>query len=203
VGTRRIVLSAVYILAALSLATQLPQGAGAAAPARPNDQPSVQAPAAKIDPQVLAETADGRTARFLVLLADRADLRTAQAVGDSAARGRLVYEALTRQADQSQASIRAALQARGTAYRAFWIANAIAVTGDRALVDLLAARADVRAIEAIRTRRPTEPAAAMPDAGVSQQPGTAWGVERVNAPQVWAMGFRGQGLVIGIIDTGA
>lgn len=30
----------------------------------------------------------------------------------------------------------------------------------------------------------------------------AWGVRKVNAPAVWALGYTGQGIVVGIIDTG-
>jgi len=30
----------------------------------------------------------------------------------------------------------------------------------------------------------------------------AWGVSKINAPAVWAMGYTGQGIVVGIIDTG-
>src|SRR4029078_2511165 len=31
---------------------------------------------------------------------------------------------------------------------------------------------------------------------------TEWGVNNVNAPAVWALGFTGQGMVIGDLDTG-
>lgn len=30
----------------------------------------------------------------------------------------------------------------------------------------------------------------------------AWGVRKINAPQVWSLGYTGQGIVVGIIDTG-
>lgn len=30
----------------------------------------------------------------------------------------------------------------------------------------------------------------------------AWGVDKIRAPQVWALGYTGQGIVVGIIDTG-
>ncbi|MEO0161786.1 MAG: S8 family serine peptidase, partial [candidate division WOR-3 bacterium] len=30
----------------------------------------------------------------------------------------------------------------------------------------------------------------------------AWGVSKINAPAVWALGYTGQGIVVGIIDTG-
>src|SRR5205814_10571413 len=41
------------------------------------------------------------------------------------------------------------------------------------------------------------------DAPQSSSPQTVeWGVQNVNAPQEWAMGFTGQGIVIGNQDTG-
>ncbi|MCH7761433.1 hypothetical protein IIA15_08575, partial [candidate division TA06 bacterium] len=33
-------------------------------------------------------------------------------------------------------------------------------------------------------------------------PDTAWGVIKINAPQVWAMGYTGTGIILGNIDTG-
>ena len=39
------------------------------------------------------------------------------------------------------------LASRGVGYRSFWVANVIIATGDRSLVDALAARSDVKSIE--------------------------------------------------------
>ncbi|MEO0130017.1 MAG: S8 family serine peptidase [candidate division WOR-3 bacterium] len=36
----------------------------------------------------------------------------------------------------------------------------------------------------------------------SQEREIAWGVSKINAPAVWALGYTGQGIVVGIIDTG-
>ena len=96
------------------------------------------------------------------------------------------------------------LKAQGVAYRSFWAANMLVVTGNRALVDALAARADVARLESNRPFKgiddPTDAAHASPSNG---SPGTVeWNVQNVRAPQVWAMGYTGQGIVIGNQDTG-
>ncbi len=80
---------------ALILATLLAAGA-----ARAN---ATAAWTAKTDPALLAATADGATAEFLVVLDAQADLSGAARLGDKAARGRYVYETLTAVAARTQA----------------------------------------------------------------------------------------------------
>jgi serine protease AprX len=120
------------------------------------------------------------------------------------ARGWYVYGSLRDGAARSQRGLRALLDARGVAYRAYWAANVLAMTGDRALVGLLAAHPDVRAIESDRPLRGIGP----PPPGPLAPPGrrdlaaVEWGVANVNAPAIWATGATGQGIVIGVQDTG-
>ena len=96
---------------------------------------------------------------------------------------------------------RAFLTAQGVSYQSFWAANMIVATADRSLVESLAARADVARIDSNRaTRWIEDPEVAnfevTPES--PQVPNVAeWGVQNVNAPAVWAMGFTGQGMVIG------
>ena len=58
--------------------------------------------AAKTDPALLAATADGATAEFLVVLGAQADLSGAARLSDKLDRGRAVYEALTAVATRTQ-----------------------------------------------------------------------------------------------------
>ena len=169
-------------------------------------QPTLPAatPAQKIDAQVLADTANGQSASFVALLSDQANLSAAYTMTDSDARGWYVYNTLRTQADQTQAGLRALLNARGAHYQSYWAANMLVVTGDRTLVDTLAARSDIKAIESNRPFRAIEDPAVL-----NATPSTAaapnapeWGVQNVNAPQVWALGFTGQGIVIANQDTG-
>jgi subtilisin family serine protease len=162
--------------------------------------------AAKIAPEVFAETADGGSASVVILLADQADVSAAHQMKDPDARGWFVYNTLTQHASRTQAGLRAELEARGATYQSFWAANMIVATADRALIESLAAREDVAMIDSNNAARWIEP----PDlADFSVAPNTPsvpnspeWGVQNVNAPAVWAMGFTGQGIVIGDQDTG-
>src|SRR5437868_4581518 len=156
----------------------------------------------KIAPEVLAETANGSTS-IVILLADQADINAAYQMKDQDARGWFVYNTLTQHAARTQAALRAELDARGVSYQSFWAANMIVATADRALIETLAARADVARIDANNPVRWIElPEIAKETAALNAPTTTEWGVNNVNAPAVWAMGFTGQGIVIGDQDTG-
>ncbi len=156
---------------------------------------------ANVDARVIADTASGNPAPFLVVLKSQANVRALAAqTSDARARGRLVFDGLRQTANASQASVRAQLETLGVKYRAYWITNVMAVEGDRALVDALAARADVLAIESNRAFQvPLE----TPMLGVSRAPSAVeWGISKINAPSVWARGYTGQGTIYANADTG-
>nr|HPQ42217.1 peptidase S8 [bacterium] len=60
---------------------------------------------------------------FFVVLKARADLSAARDKVTKAEKGRYVFEALTRTAEESQAPIRQILDARGVTYKSYWIQN--------------------------------------------------------------------------------
>src|SRR5262245_21279890 len=101
----------------------------------------------RVAPWVLEKTAGGKTAEFLVVLADQADLSGADSIPTKGEKGRFVRDALFSKAEKTQWPIRAWLAERGIAHRGFYIVNALLVTGDRGVVDALAARDDVARIE--------------------------------------------------------
>lgn len=143
------------------------------------------------------------TGSYLVYLTTQADLSTAYQFTDWQARGQYVYETLYRTAQQSQVGLRnwlAAASSQGsvTAYRSYYIINAILVTSDLATLDALAARADVARIEPTVTYViPQQRLAAATPTTIE------WGVTQIGADQVWTdYNIRGQGAVVGNIDTG-
>src|SRR2546423_5002311 len=159
--------------------------------------------AAKIAPEVAAETADGGRASIVILLADQADVRAAYAMKDQDARGWFVYNTLTEHAARTQAPLRAELDSRGVSYQSFWAANMVVAAADQALIETLAAREDVARIDSNNPVRWIELPEIAKETAAPNAPTTAeWGVNNVNAPAVWAMGFTGQGIVIGDQDTG-
>ena len=172
-------------------------GAGALAPIPPWQS--------KVDSWVL-ETADTGGTEFLVFLSEQADLGQAAHFRKKTEKGKHVYTALTTTAERTQAPLLRELKHRGLAYRPFWIANMIWVRGDGADVQALALRGDVAHIYAnptVHVDEPiAEPAYAVGPQTAAQPDTVEWNITKVHAPEMWAAGFTGQGVVIGGQDTG-
>jgi serine protease AprX len=153
----------------------------------------------KVTPWVLDHISAGQTAEFLVVLRRQADLRGADALNTKAEKGAFVRDALWGVAQATQGPILDLLTSRGVPHRAYYIVNLILVKGDRNLVAELAARDDVARIEGnpvVHNDLPRPEAIhVLPD---TIEPGISY----VNAPQVWALGFTGQGVVVADQDTG-
>jgi subtilisin family serine protease len=159
------------------------------------------APSSKISARVLHDTAHGNATEALIVLSQQADLTAAASLPTKVAKGRFVVNSLREVASRTQAPIVALLERRGISYQSFWVVNMIQVSGNRALMEDLAARADVKQIDAnphVRTDLPIPGALDAPD----QPNGIEWNVTKVKAPKVWALGFKGEGRVVAGADTG-
>jgi len=170
--------------------------------------PSAAELSPKIDPalvRAMTDAADGKV-EMLVVLADQADLSAARDIHGKEAKGRFVYETLTAHAARTQAPIVAELDRAKATHRSFWVANFLVTEGNLALADSLAARADVTAIVANPPMGVVQPA--VDDAAPAQidtpfSPlGVEWNIVKVNADDVWTLGYTGQGAVVGGQDTG-
>jgi subtilisin family serine protease len=162
-----------------------------------------QAAPVRLDPRLveyLANAPDGQGS-FLILLKEQADLTGAPLVTGHTARVTYVYEALRSTAERSQASLRADLAAWGVPYHAFYIVNAIQVTGDLALARKLAGRPEVARLVADPPFNGLDDPPPGP-AGPEAVDAVEWNVARVHAPEVWDLGYTGQGIVVGSVDTG-
>ncbi len=154
---------------------------------------------AAVDPRVLADTANGRSAEFLVRMRRQADVRAAVAGAHGAASGPRAVAAL-RAAAAGQTGVETELRRLHAAYRSFWVVSALAVRGNRRVVEALAARPDVAAIEQDRSFRGV--AIENGRAASSAPRGIEWNVQKIGAPAVWGLGYTGQGLVYANADTG-
>jgi serine protease AprX len=182
---------------------------------------------APVDTQVLVDTTNGQVGSFIVLLKDQADLAAIEATtplpagsflsqGSSAenlaqtgetaaweARGQAVVDGLSQAAGRSQPAVITVLNTAQAVYHPFWIVNAIAVQGDRALVMALAARPDVARIESNHAFRvPLETVTTIQDSLPQSVQGIEPGLTQVHAPDLWAQGLTGQGTVVASADTG-
>ena len=168
----------------------------------PPDQAAI---AKKIAPWVMEHTANGQQAEFFVVLADQADLSRAAALSTKAEKGRYVYDALTNKSQATQGPILQWLRERGLEHRSFYIINAILVKGSHEVAEALAARPDVARVEGnpqiqnlLPQPRPAVEAPLPPGAPAVIEPG----IDYTHAPEVWALGFTGQGIVVAGADTG-
>jgi serine protease AprX len=163
-------------------------------------RPSLGADAGALD-RVFAGKGPGETASLLVVLRDQADL-SGSATLSGPDRRRFVYEALRSTADASQAGLRRRLAQAGVRFHSFFLVNMIEVESSRALAEELALRDDVALVAANRPARFAGPRP--PEAAISPASETAIeaSLELVEAPSVWDLGFTGQGVVVGVADTG-
>jgi serine protease AprX len=156
---------------------------------------------AKIAPWVLERTADNQQAEFLVVLSEQADLRGADALATKEEKGQFVYKTLWNHAQATQGPILDWLKANKIEHRSYYIVNMVWVKGSYDTALALAGRTDVARIEGNPVvRNLPEPDAA--SEAVNAPETVEGGITNTRAPEVWSMGFTGQGIVIAGADTG-
>jgi serine protease AprX len=184
------------------------QGASHSAPAHPSSlAPGYGAPS-KIAPWVIEHTANGQQAQFFVVLTDQADLSPAANLPTKNEKGRFVYQTLVEKAHSTQGPILQWLRERQIEHQSFYIVNAILVKGDRQLAETLAARPDVAHINGnplIHNDLP-QPGPIEESPLQLRSPGAPATIEQgityTHAPDVWALGFKGETIVVASADTG-
>jgi subtilisin family serine protease len=183
-------------LAALAFAASTPPNTNKSASVNAGDWQS------KVDSRVLAGLAAGQT-EFIIYMAQQADLSGAAALATKEEKGTYVYQVLTSVAEATQPPVRTLLTQHGVTYKAFWISNAIYGKGDLTVVQAVASRPEVGAIQPVgkgAMKFPSEapPSPSSPNVIEAVEPGLA----KVNADDVWALGYKGQGAVVAGADTG-
>ncbi|GAA0710111.1 S8 family serine peptidase [Dokdonella soli] len=161
--------------------------------------------AADINPALAAQAQHDGVVEALIILPDQATpmLAPLDANADYKTHRRALVDTLRARASTQQADLHAWLDARRVEYRAYWIANMVWARLSAADLAALAQRDNVARVESnprIAAQLPqTTPAMApVPDAIEAIGPG----ISKIRAPDVWAAGFTGQGVVIAGQDTG-
>ncbi|RKN39101.1 S8 family serine peptidase [Micromonospora endolithica] len=169
-------------------------------------QPVLATPAAAtptratVAPAVNAAIGATGSTTFLVYLRETAPLADTAKLRDPDGRAREVHRRLTDTADRTQRGLRELLDARKAEHTGYWIANAVRVRGDRALLDEVARRPEVARIEPARSYPLVRPT---PSADRARAAGAEWGLTDIGAPRVWTeFGDRGEGVVVANIDSG-
>ncbi len=160
-----------------------------------------QTPQGKIQDELLNEILEQGRAEFLIILNAQADLSKAELFLHKTDKTRYVARQLRHIAQRTQTPVIQLLEKENAPYRPFFIINAIRAKGDWTLLQKLAAMPEVRELQA-NPRVPLR----FPSANTSPNPasprGIEWGITQIQADTVWALGHKGNGVVVGGQDTG-
>jgi len=155
----------------------------------------------KVEPELLSASAQQSRSDFMVYLSEQADLSAAASAKTRADKGRAVVQALQSAAAHSQPAVLKLMGTRGMPQQTFWIANAISTRGTRADIEALARRSDVKSLHLLKNHQVLAPASPAV-AGKADEIGIEPSLTLLHVPEVWALGFRGQGVVVGDHDIG-
>jgi subtilisin family serine protease len=154
----------------------------------------------EVDAALLDEFEVKGSTGYLIYFSDKPDLSAASHMSWSD-RGWYVMKALQEAAERSQAGVREYLDEQEVSYQNFWIDNVIVVeNSDISTFNGLKNFSEITTIRAENEIFLHEPTEALPT--ISMYSGVEDNISWVKAPEVWAMGYAGEGLVVANIDTG-
>lgn len=175
--------------------------------ALPVAKPAFEVTSDKIHPEVAKYFESHEKGEFFVKIANSLDARTIipkYRFNTREERISTVVREMTKHTNEVQAGVVGLLaNARSdVAFEQFWITNSIYVNAaDRELLMQLASRPDVEMIypnEEVPLHHPVE---AIHDTEPSVN-AVEWGISKIKADKLWALGYNGQGVVVANIDTG-
>jgi serine protease AprX len=164
-----------------------------------------QAPAgwrSKVSPDILIALDKGEKPDFIVVFNEQADVSGAGRLKTKSEKARFVYRRVTETAARVQANATRIVRVSQASVNSLPLVNAMAVEGaDASLARQLAELPEVTWLGADPWVRFSGPVDSKPDAPAERSV-LEWGLEKINAPAVWALGYTGQGITIGGADTG-
>jgi len=156
----------------------------------------------KVEASVWSGAERAENIDFIILLQTQADVSAAKHLKTKQEKGRFVFKTLLQTAQRSQRGVIEILQNEARNFHPFFIVNAIHTYGDRKLIETLARRSDVARIMANPWTRFDEPISYQSAQTPRAREGIEWGIRKIGADEVWAMGYTGQGVIVGGQDTG-
>src|SRR5262245_42656823 len=159
-------------------------------------------PQIEVDPQLSTALATDETTGYIITFDQAPDLSPAFAMSWQN-RGRFVVQQLQATAERSQKRVRGLLMARGARFQSFWPGNLIVVErSNLATVNALHSYSEIAALQMLPEVVLFDARPAPVAAELMQPMAAEPNVARIQAPDVWAEGYRGDGIVVGSIDTG-
>jgi subtilisin family serine protease len=155
----------------------------------------------KVSPALLEDARAGQTVPFMILMTQQADVSQAKWLGSKEAKGEYVFQTLLETARESQQRILHFLKNKGASVQSLFVMNALKTQGNLSLIHEIALRDDVSRVVAnpVISFAPPEEWSPAPS---NSRSAIEWGLDMINADDVWNMGYMGQGVVVGGEDTG-
>ena len=157
---------------------------------------------AKVDPVVLKKAETESTIEFVAILKQQADLSAADRLETKEEKGLFVFNSLKAAAAHAQGEIKELLTASHAFFRPFWVVNCVVVTSD---VKTLEAVANLASVESIIENGKYTVSKTFVSANAKAEEAPAaieWGITKTKADQVWALGYKGEGVTVAGEDTG-
>lgn len=163
--------------------------------------PSPEAWTSKIDTSVQTQLALNERVDCIVLLEQQADLSAVTTLQNKREKGRYVFAQLFQHHQRSQASLQEYLRREAIPFESLFVVNALRLKGGTDVLRKVASRAEVARIMSNPVMALTSPRKEVPHVKLRSQQ-IEWNLIDIGADQVWAMGYRGAGVVVGGQDTG-
>ena len=152
----------------------------------------------KVDSKLfVADVKDNQN--IVVILHAQADVSQVKSLKGKDNKANFMYEQLTTKAKNTQNELTDLLKSKGKSFRSFYIVNMVSLIANMALIEEIAALGSVKNIILDGNFVMLEP---IIERTVGQNRGIEWNISKINAPEVWALGYTGQNVVIGGQDTG-
>jgi len=155
----------------------------------------------KISPDLRKFKADDKEVEFFLIF-DQHDLSHIHPEASKKEKGRLVHQSLVQQAEITQEEVRIFLQQKQIPFHSFYLVNTIFIKSNLEIVEALSKFDQVKKViphsKNIMKQFPVE---SYEHKGRSV-PFVTWGLELIRADEVWKLGIKGQGVVVGGQDTG-
>lgn len=156
----------------------------------------------KIAPSIQYAAQRGEKTDFLVVFQTQPDVQVPSTATSKSQKGAFVWQVLEETAVRTQARARSLCRNSQASVNTLHIVNALAIQG--ATPSLLYALSDLPEVAWIGDDPwiHFEVAANTPPTTAVERGAIEWGVQRVQAPALWQMGYTGKGITVGGADTG-
>ncbi len=152
----------------------------------------------KVSPEILQKAIAGETPEFIVFFKNQAAITPPKSIVNKEDKGHYVYQRLKQTAKETQGSLIQHLKLNNIEFQSLFIVNALKTTGNLALIESIARRPEVANLQPNPSIRMEDPRRTSNNARSTIE----WGLDMINADDVWALGYTGQNVVIGGQDTG-